>query len=220
MHLEPGRHVPPRVRSLMPSQTPTTFFATEGTAASPWLHSTRHVRIVSPSALPDSGQVSMVQESPTPASMISPADSQLTGVDSDDVSFTATHRDSEPTSSAHSLLGRRTQLRRNAHPLRYVKRAVMPLNTISSSNSEKRHQHSLDTAELSDLKHINAQYVIACPFLTTPPQTEAYIQSVRVCDSKAITQHLIHILLFFSFSRIQHSHPNLLKAASDYFIRL
>lgn len=139
----------------------------------------------------------MVQESPTPASMISPADSQLTGVDSDDVSFTATHRDSEPASSAHSLLGRRTQLRRNAHPLRYVKRAVMPLNTISSSNSEKRHQHSLDTAELSDLKHINAQYVIACPFLTTLPQTEAYIQSVRVCDSKAITQHLIHILLFF-----------------------
>ncbi|KAL5107851.1 Mitogen-activated protein kinase kinase kinase 15 [Taenia crassiceps] len=157
MHLEPGRHVPSRVRSFMPSQTPAAFFATESAVSSPWLHSTRHVQIVSPSALPDSGQASVVQESPTPASMISPADSHLTGAESDDVSFTTIHHDSEPAPSVRSLIERRTQLRRNAYPLRYVKRATMPLNTVSSSDSERHQKHSLNASELSDLKHINAQ---------------------------------------------------------------
>ncbi|VDM35632.1 unnamed protein product [Hydatigera taeniaeformis] len=156
MDLESGRHVLPRARSFLPPHTPS-FLATEGGVASSWLQSTRHVHIVSPSALPDSRQTSVVQESSTPASMISPADSQLTGVDSDDISLATTRRDSEPTASVHSLLGRRTQLRRNAYPLRYVKRAITPLNTTSSSDLEKRHQHSLDKTELSDLKQINAQ---------------------------------------------------------------
>nr|CDS19393.1 mitogen activated protein kinase kinase kinase [Echinococcus granulosus] len=157
MHLEPSRHAPLRVRSFVPPQAPTTFFATEGTVASPWLRPTRHVQIVSPSALPDSGQASVLQESSTPASLISPADSQLTGADSDEVSYTTNRRASDQTSPARGLIGRRTQLRRNAYPLRYVKRAIMPLSGTSSSNLERRHQHSHDTSELSDLKYINAQ---------------------------------------------------------------
>lgn len=152
-----------RIRSyIAPSQTPA--------GVDNWFASTRRVQIVSPSASPGAGPAT---GSSTTSSIghlqDSSADSQPTGVELDPVTVPGS------TSPALGLLERRTQLKRNAYPLRYVKRAVPQqpqqqqqqqsqqqmnqnyANGPSSSSQRWYISNMPETAEVSDLQNINAQ---------------------------------------------------------------
>lgn len=146
-----GREPGQRVKSYMNPVLPIPSIASPGgMLTSPWLPTHRRVQIKSPVSSPDHIPFS-IQNSPAPLTSNSPADSQLTGAESDDIA----RRESDPSPS--NLLVRRTLLRRNAHPMKYVKRANVPTNGETSLREDYKYRFTTDTDEISDLKRINSQ---------------------------------------------------------------
>lgn len=158
--------MPPRVLSYVPPQTPTLSLSAAASGDNdtpPRLPSSRRVQIYSPDpspCLPNDIQTgALVTESATPVITPSAADSHFTGAESDDAGIVSARLESKSSPSAQGILARRTRLRRNAYPPRYVKRSTVPSSGNSSPSLERRHLHSPDAADLAALMRVNVQYV-------------------------------------------------------------
>uniref|UniRef100_A0A5K3EV87 Protein kinase domain-containing protein n=1 Tax=Mesocestoides corti TaxID=53468 RepID=A0A5K3EV87_MESCO len=192
-----------RARSLKPTLTPSASFS-GNTASSPWLPSIRRVQLISPSQSPSAKLPT--HPPPLPSS---PTDSQLTGADSEENYGRADVNGvlDEPASPRpRTLFGRRMQLRRNAHPPRYVKRN--PTTTTGSTSSasavspkfEWKHQVNSEVAALMELKRMSLQIIEEIGEATKTynqllrselERKEAYIASLeRLAASAAPTGNL------------------------------
>ena len=160
LHLDSvgSRQSTPRIRSyISPGQNPTASSTVEN-----WFTSTRRVQIVSPSASPGvcpaTTTTANSSMSPGGISHDSSADQQPTG-----------GAESDSAIGAGSSLERRTHLRRNAYPPRYVKRAVpqqqqqqqQQLNQSyangSVMGSSQRWYTASEMAEMGELQNMSAQ---------------------------------------------------------------
>ncbi|KAM7541744.1 hypothetical protein Aperf_G00000014653 [Anoplocephala perfoliata] len=118
-------------------------------SVSPWLPPHRRVQIKSPVSSPD--PMNSIQDSPAPPTSNSPVDSQLIGAESNDIARRELDR------SPSNLLVRRTLLRRNAHPMKYVRRANVPINGEATMKEDYKYQFTSDAEDISDLKRLNCQ---------------------------------------------------------------
>ena len=138
----------PRIQSYMPPMLSIPSVSSSiSSSASPWLPTHRQVQIKSPINSPDG---LYLRDSPAPITSHSSVEFQLTGAESDDI----VRKESEM--AQNNLLVRRTVLKRNAHPLKYIKRANVPVNSGSSPRDDYMNSFT-DAEEIHNLKKLNSQ---------------------------------------------------------------
>ncbi|VDO06429.1 unnamed protein product [Rodentolepis nana] len=143
-----------RVQSYIP---PILSFSTASSSvsasASPWVSSPyRQVQLKSPHSSPDG---LYLQDSLAPINPHSSVESQLAAAESDDVV-----RIESSQMAQSELMVRRTMLKRNAHPLKYIKRVTAPVNGEALPPKEDyKSSLQMDLDEVHDLKRLNSQIV-------------------------------------------------------------